>query len=190
MTVDREAAASSLAAIEHVERRTARAVFYGIASAFMILWGVITAAGYCFTQAYPARAAATWPILNALGLIATVAMTARNSNGLMVTSRRLSWRLVYAQLALIGFGIAVVTVLGPFRGRQLDAFWPLLFMLGYVLTGIWIGRFFVLCGLVVALLIVVGFWWAGPWFQLWMAVVDGGALILGGLWLRRQGAAL
>jgi hypothetical protein len=86
--------------------------------------------------------------------------------------------------------LLVVVILGPFKGRQLDAFWPLLFTLGYVLAGIWVGRFFIFCGLVIALLTVTGFWWAGPWFQLWMAVVNGGALILGGLWLRRQGAAL
>jgi hypothetical protein len=120
----------------------------------------------------------------------TVAMTARNRAGLTATSRQLGLRLVGAQIALIGFGVLVVTILGPFKGRQLDAFWPLVFMLGYVLAGIWVGRFFILCGITIAFLTIVGFWWSGPWFQLWMAAVNGGALILGGLWLRRQGAEL
>jgi hypothetical protein len=190
MTVDRDTAVASLAAIEDAERRTARAIVYGTASTFLILWGVITAAGYIFTQAYPARAAITWPVLTVAGLAMTVVMTARNSASLTAAPSQLGWRLVGAQIALIGFGLMVVVVLGPFKGRQLDAFWPLLFMLGYVLAGIWVGRFFVLCGVAIALLTVAGFWWSGPWFQLWMAAVNGGALILGGLWLRRQGATL
>jgi hypothetical protein len=188
--MDRESAVSSLIAIEHAERRTAQAIFYGIASRFLMLWGVVTAAGYGFGQAYPRHAAVVWPVLTAAGLAVTAAMVARSRGGLSVTQRALGWRLVGAQIALMGFGGLVVVVLGPFGGRQLDAFWPLIFMLGYVLAGIWVGRFFILCGIAIALLTIAGFWWSGAWFSLWMAVVDGGALILGGLWLRRQGAAL
>ncbi|MEA2773954.1 MAG: hypothetical protein QOD93_6916 [Acetobacteraceae bacterium] len=190
MTVDRESAATSLTAIEQAERRTTQAIFYGIASSFLILWGVVTAAGYAFGQVYPGYAHIVWPVLTVLGLAVTVAMVARNRDGLTATRSEMGGRLVSAQIALIGFGVLAVMILGPFSGRQLDAFWPLLFMLGYVLVGIWVGRFFVLCGVAIAALTIAGFWWSGPWFSLWMAVVNGGGLILGGLWLRRQGASL
>jgi hypothetical protein len=189
MTVDRESAVSSLAAIEHAERRTTQAITYGIAGGFLILWGVVTAAGYIFSWAYPRSAAIAWPVLTVAGFAITAAMVARKRRGLTVPQRQLGWRLVCAQIALIGFGVVVVVILGPFKGRQLDAFWPLVFMLGYVLAGVWVGRFFILCGVAVALLTIAGFWWSGPWFSPWMAAVDGGALILGGLWLRRQGAS-
>jgi hypothetical protein len=190
MTVDRESAVLSLIAIEQAERRTAQAIFYGIASRFLMLWGVVTAAGYVFGQAYPRHGAVVWPVLTAIGFAVTTVMVAQSRSGLSVQQRVLGWRLLGAQLALTGFGGMVIVVLGPFGGRQLDAFWPLVFMLGYVLAGIWIGRFFILCGVAIALLTIAGFWWSGPWFSLWMAAVDGGALILGGLWLRRRGAAL
>jgi hypothetical protein len=36
----------------------------------------------------------------------------------------------------------------------------------------------VLAGLIASLL--------GEWFHLWMAVVNGGGLVLGGLWMRRS----
>jgi hypothetical protein len=190
MTLDQESAAASLIAIEQAERRTSRAIVYGIAGWFLILWGVISAVGYGFPQAYPAHAAVAWSVLTIAGFLATALMVARGHRGLTTTRSALGWQLVQAQLALMGFGVLVVTILGPFSGRQLSAFWPLVYMLGYVLAGIWIGRFFVLCGVAIAVLTVVGFCYTGNWFPLWMAMVNGGALIAGGVWLRRQGASL
>jgi hypothetical protein len=60
-------------------------------------------------------------------------------------------------------------------------------MLGIVIAGLWLGRFFMLCGLSVTALSVLGFFWAGDWFDLWMAVANGGGLIACGLALRRMG---
>ncbi len=90
----------------------------------------------------------------------------------------------------MAFGLLVVIVLGPVSLRRQDAFWPLLFMLGYVLAGNWVGRFFILCGVSVAALTVAGYLWTGAWFPLWMAATMAGALIGSGLWLRRMGARL
>jgi hypothetical protein len=190
MTVDREGAVSAMTAIEDAERRTAQAIFYGIASSFLILWGVLTAVGYASGQVWPADAGVVWLVIMVTGFAATTVMVARARRGLTFAQSGLGWRMLYAQLALVSFGVVVVLTLGPFSGRQLDAFWPLLYMLGYVLAGIWVGRFFILTGVAVAFLTIAGFWWAGPWFPLWMAVANGGALVLGGLWLRRQGASL
>jgi hypothetical protein len=114
--------------------------------------------------------------------------TRRNQGALTRRGKSLGWRIVCAQVALVGFGVLFLIILGPLSGRQINAFWPLAFSLGYVLAGIWVGRFFVLCGIAIAGLTIAGFWWSGPWFSLWMAVVDGGGLILGGLWLRGKGA--
>jgi hypothetical protein len=189
MTIDRQTALTSLTAIEQAERRTTQAIFYGIASSFLILWGVITTAGYLLGQLWPRQAGVVWALLTIAGFALTVLMTRRNT-GLTSDQNKLGWRIVGAQIALVGFGVLVVTTIGPLSGRQLDAFWPLLFMLGYVLAGIWVGWFFVLCGVALAFLTVAGFWWSGPWFPLWMAVINGGGLLLGGLWLRRRGASL
>jgi hypothetical protein len=188
MALDRETAASSLAAIEQTEARTTQAIFYGLASAFLILWGAITAAGYIATQAFPRQAGWVWPVLQIGGFAVVLVMVRRQRRDLTPPQRMMGWRLVWAQVALMGFAALVITVLGPFTPRQLNAFWPLVFMLGYVLAGIWVGRFFILCGVAIAVLTLAGFWWSGPWFPLWMAAVNGGSLIAGGIWLRRRGA--
>jgi hypothetical protein len=60
-------------------------------------------------------------------------------------------------------------------------------MLGIILAGLWLGRFFIVLGFAGIALIVVGYLAPEPWLRLWMAVVQSGTLILGGLWLGRSG---
>jgi hypothetical protein len=68
---------------------------------------------------------------------------------------------------------------------QLGTFWPLYFMLFYTLAGLWFGHAFVAIGLDISALTLIGFFYIGEAFPLWMAFVNGGGLILGGLWMRR-----
>jgi hypothetical protein len=67
------------------------------------------------------------------------------------------------------------------------AFQPSLFLLGMILFGLWLGRFFVVLGLVGLALIGIGYFQSEPWLRLWMAAVESGTLILGGVWLARNG---
>src|SRR5262245_24171031 len=98
------------------------------------------------------------------------------------------WRLIWAMLALAGFGAAWSYLPAPVVPRQLMyGFQPSLFMLGIILAGLWLGRFFVVLGFVGIALIVVGYLTPEPWLRLWMAAVQSGTLILGGLWLGRSG---
>ncbi len=50
----------------------------------------------------------------------------------------------------------------------------------------WFGRAFVAIGLGITALTLVGYFFVGDAFELWMALVNGGGLILGGLWMRRN----
>jgi hypothetical protein len=45
---------------------------------------------------------------------------------------------------------------------------------------------FVAIGLSIGALTLIGYFFSGDVFDLWMAVVNGGGLILGGLWMRRS----
>ena len=54
------------------------------------------------------------------------------------------------------------------------------------MPGLWFGRAFVAIGLGIIALTLIGYFFvAGGAFLLWMAAVNGGGLILGGLWMRR-----
>jgi hypothetical protein len=50
--------------------------------------------------------------------------------------------------------------------------------------GIWIGWRLFAIGLFTAAMILIGYFYIGGWYDLWMGVFAGGSLIAGGLWLR------
>jgi hypothetical protein len=60
-------------------------------------------------------------------------------------------------------------------------FWTFL----YLAVGAWVGWRLFTIGLVATVLIVVGFYAIHAHYFLYMGCVSGGALIAGGLWLRR-----
>jgi len=71
------------------------------------------------------------------------------------------------------------------RRRQVDAFWPIYSMLFYSIAGLWFGHAFVAIGLGITVLTLIGYFYIGDAFPLWMAFSNGGGLLLGGLWMRR-----
>jgi hypothetical protein len=50
----------------------------------------------------------------------------------------------------------------------------------YTIVGLWVGAAFFPIGLGITALTLVGYFFVGAWFDLWMAVVNGGGLVLGG----------
>ena len=182
MTLDRDQAAASLSDIASVERRTREAVAYARSSTILILWGVLCVLGYVFQYFQPHEAQPGWIAVAVAGFVGTfISGHWRRSQ----RSSTIGQPLLYAQLAFVGYGLVLLVLLWPVAPRQLSAFWPTLIMLGFVLMGLWLGRFFILCGLTVTALTIAGYFWSGAWFPLWMAAVNGGGLLLGGLWLRR-----
>jgi hypothetical protein len=159
-------------------------VAYARSSASFILWGVLVAIGYTFGHFFPPQARIGWLVVFGCGFAGSALIVARRRRHTDVT--RIDLRILYAKLVLYGYGWVLVALLAP-TVRQLNALWPNLFMLGMAIMGLWLGRFFVICGLSVTALTVVGYFWAGPWFDLWMAAACGGGMVLGGLALRRLG---
>lgn len=184
MTIDPREAAAALSDIDAVERRTREALIYANCGSTLMLWGMLCTLGYGFEYVAPDRARLAWLAIWLLGLGSTAVMTRRRPKTLLGAAR-MGQRLIYAQLALIGYGILLMLLLWPLAPRQIGAFWPMLIMLGHVLAGLWLGRFFVLLGLAITALILVGYFWSGAWFPLWMAAVVGGGLFASGWWLRR-----
>src|SRR5215475_2817448 len=76
MTIDPNEAASSLKDIALVERRTREALFYAGSSAIFIMWGILVAGGYGFTELYPNSARITWLAVTALGCAGTASIIA------------------------------------------------------------------------------------------------------------------
>jgi hypothetical protein len=183
MTIDAKQAMSDISDIEDIVARVRRSRTYQLASATMILWGVLVTVGYLAADQWPRWAGQTWTAIYIIGAAGSFLVSLWNYKTSGV--RTFDARMVAAFALFILFGIFCCK-LGQFAPRQLSAFWPIYFMTVYTIMGLWIGWAFVVIGLAVTALTLIGYIFIGESFDLWMAAVNGGGLILGGLWMRRS----
>jgi len=183
--IDPTEAAQALNDIEQIVQRVRQSRTYDIASMMMILWGVLVFAGNLATFAWPRYGGYIWIGVNVAGALGSIAVSVFRFPG--AGGRGFDVRMAMAFLLFFAFGLLCSTVFGHFGPREMGAFWPIYFMLFYCLAGMWFGRAFVAIGLGITVLTLVGYFFVnGAAFLLWMATVNGGGLILGGLWMRRS----
>jgi len=184
-SIDAKEAASALSDIEDISRRVRQSRIYDLVSQIMIMWGALIVCGNLTSWASPRHGDAIWISVNVLGVLgmAVLSMFGRRRTG----ARSFDQRILPAFLLLFAFGYFCSGTLGHFGPRQMDAFWPIYFMLFYVLAGLWVGHAFVVIGLSITALTLIGYFFVeGSALPLWMAVTYGGGLVLGGLWMRRS----
>jgi len=181
MPLSTNEAAQTLRDIARTERRSANAYGYRASSPHLILWGLIWAAGYSLSYARP-QWGFVWPVLVSGGSIAGFWIGWRMRP---VSKTGFDWRFAATFAAIVLFVIALFAVLPPHTDIQAGAFFPLLISLFYAISGIWMkaNRLLAL-SVAIAALTLFGFFELPAQFELWMAVVGGGGLILGGIWLR------
>jgi hypothetical protein len=182
-SIDPREAASALSDIDAVTRRVRQSTIYNLCSLIMILWGTLVFAGNIASFVWPRSGGYIWMAVDVVGIAGSFAISAfgRTRTGI----RSFDFRMLAALLLLIAFGIFTCW-LGHFTPRQTGAFWAIYYMLFYTIAGLWFGQAFIAIGLGIAALTVIGYFYSGDWFGPWMAVVNGGGLILGGLWMRRS----
>jgi hypothetical protein len=183
-SIDSKDAASALNEINQIARRVRQSRIYNLTSLMLIMWGVLVFAGHIVAYVLPRSALLSWLAVAILGIAGSFAISA--STRARTGVRTFDARFFTAFLLFLGFGYLWTLGVGQFTPRQLDTFWPMYFMLVYTIVGLWFGRAFVAIGLGVTALTLIGYFFIGDWFHLWMAVVNGGGLILGGLWMRRS----
>jgi hypothetical protein len=182
MSLNREQAASALSEIDSIVRRVRQSRIYDLASLTMLMWGGLVFAGYTATWLSPRHGGVVWIAIYAAGIAGSFVVSRYEHTREGV--RTFDLRIFAAFALFIAFGL-FCSWFGHFSPRQLGTFWPIYFMLAYTIAGLWFGYAFVAIGLGIAALTLVGYFFTGEGFDLWMAFVDGGGLILGGLWMRR-----
>lgn len=183
-SIESKEAAAALNDVEQVVRRVRQSRIYTLGSVIVIFWGVLVFAGNIATYLTPRQGNYIWIAVNLVGAAGTFAITAsgRSRPGL----RSFDPRMLVAYLLFFGFGYLCTSVLGHFTPRQLETFWPVYFMLFYSIAGLWFGYAFVVIGVGISALTLIGYFYIGEAFPLWLAFVNGGGLIFGGLWMRRN----
>ena len=182
--IDPKEAASALSDIDSIARRVRQSTMYQLSSLLTILWGALVFAGNIASFLAPRSAGLIWLGVYAVGIAGSFAISAAGYSRNRV--RTVDIRTLLAYLLLIAFGMFCCW-LGHFTApRQIGTFWAIYFMLVYTIGGLWLGYAFVAIGVSITALTLVGYFFVGDWFEPWMAVVNGGGLVLGGLWMRRS----
>jgi hypothetical protein len=182
--IDSKQAAKALTEIDEIVRRVRQSWIYNLSSLIMIMWGVLVAMGDIASFAWPRMAGYAWLAVYVAGIAGSFAISAFGYPKTGV--RTFSVRMLLAFLLFIAFGMFVCGLGHLTTARELGTFWAIYFMLVYTIAGLWVGYAFVAIWLGVTALTLVGYFFVGNWFEPWMAVVNGGGLILGGLWMRRS----
>lgn len=181
--IDSKQATQALADIDDIVQRVRQSQLYELASLAAMWWGALVFIGNLVTWLWPPYAGYAWIAVDVLGVGGLVAMRAVSPPG--HNPRAFDFRIVAVFLLFFAFGYVCTSIIGHFGPRQLGAFWPIYFMLFYTMAGLWFGHAFVAIGLAITALTLIGYLYVGEAFPLWMAFVNGGGLILGGLWMRR-----
>jgi hypothetical protein len=189
-------ARASLAEIDRIILHTRRTLGHGAPSAIIILWGCIWVVGFAAQQYFPAFSGRIWLILDLLGIPASF-LVARTQNA--TVKRPHSGKVGLSWLILFAFAVIWMLALGPWdllrrpdlafygnvMNRKFAVFWATVPMFAYILMGLWLDRFFIYLGALVTLATVGGYLFIHHYFFLWMAIVGGGSLIGGGIFIRK-----
>ncbi len=194
-----EAARASLAEIDRIATQTRQTIAWSCATPLLILWGVIWVIGFSATQFFPSWAFRLWIGLDLAGIVSTVLLAGPFRNAPIKGIYHGLGSMSLAWLALLAYGALWAALLCPWEllhqagwaayapllGRKMAAFSSTICMFGYVVMGLWLGRFFLWLGLLVTATTLVGYYFAGNYFFLWMGVTGGGSLIVAGVFIRK-----
>jgi hypothetical protein len=181
MTISSEEASAALAEVDGIVARVKQSRVYRRAGDIFILWGALQFARRGLFWAFPKLAASGWIVVDLVG----VGLTLLLLRDAFRQKRRAPLRLIATFALFYGFGWIWADVIGDLGPRQAAAFWPTLFQFGYAVAGLWFGAAFLAIGLGATTLTVAAYLWAGDAYWLALTIVNGGALIVAGLWMRR-----
>ena len=193
MNVTRDEAARALEEIGQAKTRISRLSLYAELAPSFMLWGLIWLAANLVTEFRPQYAAMAWQVGTLLiGAPLTLYFTVRQArrSGARIRQAGGDAKALGTRMALLGvIGWAcfasIIAVTAPLNARQVDAFISLFFAFAYAIGGVWGGWRLIAIGAVTAAAILFGYFELHQHFYLWMGVVGGGALLGGGLWLRK-----
>jgi hypothetical protein len=182
MPLSSKEAAEHLLNAERTARRSAQAFGYSTSAPHLILWGFVWLIGYTACDFYPDLADEIWLGLLIAAWLVTIILCGYCRSGFDRPRVVRALGLIAAIAALIW---SVFFVFHPITPAQAAVFPALLVGVIYFGLGFWIGARMIVTGAVIFGLALGGFVFMHQHVSLLMAALGGGALILGGLWLRK-----
>ena len=185
MTITRDEASQALGEIDAAAGRATEFKTYAAMAPFLMIWGLVWMVCDVLNQFEPGWGLA-WPIGVGIGTVACIILGVLMPRERSTPAERANaWRNFGSWMLVIAFIFCLFLVLPITRMREGHSLFGLVFGFIYVALGIWTGWRMAALGVALIVLTLVGFFAVGHWYSLYMGLVSGGALLLGGLWLRR-----
>ena len=180
MPITRADAQQALADIHKTETRGIDAKSYRAGGSALILWGGVWLAAYTATGLLPAQDWwIAWVPGNLAGALGTFALYRNKPPGKRSPAY---WAIPLAAICLL---TALTLIAPPHTAQQAEALPALIVAFLYMVLGsIRLPRYIAI-GATLFAATLLGFYALPHLFAFWMAAIGGGALALGGVWLRR-----
>jgi hypothetical protein len=183
MPITKDDASQALSQIQAAGGRVREVRFYAQAAPSLMIWGVVWFVCDLATQFAP-RFYWSWPIGVTIGALGSFAVSAVMGKAVARPGPDVR-RNVATWFAMMGFIVTLFLVVPIVSNREVHSIFGLVFGFLYVGFGLWVGWRMVALGSALVALTLFGFYGVGHWYPLYMGLVGGGALFLGGLWLQR-----
>ena len=186
MSVSKDDASSALHDIEATERRSRTLFGYSLASPYLLLWGTLWIIAGVVGALSTVNAGIVWGSVDIVGLLGTAYLIVRHARRCGARSDRIHLlRYVGSAVVLAAFIGLILMIFGPVKGGEITMLFTLLIAAGYAIVGCWFGLRYAVVGVALGGLAVGVFVLAPAHLHLIVPFAGGGALILGGLWMRR-----
>lgn len=191
MVLSKDEATQALNEIDTAHARAIAMQRYRNAAPYFVLWGCIWLVANCVADVRLQLGGLAWEILTIVGVVGSVYLSVRTVKRHSAlpeyrnASVRRGWQFGITWLAIVGYFIANFSLLPHLDIKQTNAYISLFWAFLYVLMGIWTGWRIGAVGIAAAAAILTGYFVLTAHYFLWMGLVTGSLLILGGLWLRK-----
>lgn len=185
MTVTRNDAATALHDVDSASRHSLTLFQYGLASPFLLLWGVLWIVAGVLAALSPDNAGTGWLVVDIAGLAGTGILIAVQSRRYGEGAGRSQlFRCLATGAVVVAFVALTMSVFAPVSNVEALTFIALVVAAAYVIAGCWAGVRYAVVGAVLAG-VAIGLFHLAPDFVLVVVpFAGGGTLILGGVWMR------
>lgn len=176
-------AQAALSDIDDVTRRGMQLKSYRHGGPILMVWGVIWGLGYLgMAKLAPTYWGWLWLALDVVGVVGTLVLTPKAGAGERPVG---AWRMMAGMAACVAFILAIVAVFPKTELLPYLALPGLFVGFIYTVLGVIMGSSrYVWIGAAVFVATLVGYYLWPAHLAEWLALVGGGGLFVGGLWLR------
>ena len=186
MNVTKNDVAAALHDVSKTEEHSLTLFHYEMTYPHLLLWGILWIVAGMIGAISPDNTGIGWLIVDTIGIVTSGYLVAMNARRFAEDSARSEGlRYLATVVVLTAFITMTFAVFTPVSGIEIQTFITILVAAIYMIMGLWTGYRLTVIGAVLAVLVVSAFFYTPVQLPLLVSVLGGGALILGGLWMRR-----